>query len=167
MYLFHLPSLLCKTLNGAASCYKHWAKIYRKSPQGIQKPESGYVYMQCWHSQNRPWRIPLPFYGLTAEPDCLPRIRSSDQNGKRQDFFLHLVYLHIDQWIWHWSWHGELAWGCLGLHVMGSLLPHMLQMSDESLLKEWMDEKLVLGWCRAYLLNPSCLQPTKWPALRS
>lgn len=55
--------------------------------------------MQCWHSQNRPWRIPLPFYGLTAEPDCLPRIRSSDQNGKRQDFFLHLVHLHIDQWI--------------------------------------------------------------------
>lgn len=76
--------------------------------------------------------------------------------GRGRTSFYILYICILTSGYWHWSRHGELAWGCLGLHVMGSLLPHMLQMSDESLLKEWMDEKLVLGRCRAYLLNP-CL----------
>lgn len=133
-FYHHCPAKPKHTAPRLKSC----AKAYQARPQGIPKLESSYIHKQCWLPQNRPWRIPVPFDGLTAKLSCLPRTWSSDQTGKRQDFFLTLVY-----------WCGYLPdTEAPGIRASGTSLP-----------EEAWD---VVGWASLCLTHYSYLRSTCW-----
>lgn len=98
-----------------------------------------------------PEEFHFPFMAWLQNLTVSREFRAMIKIGRGRTSF-HILYLHIDQWMLALEPHRKLAflwWDPFCLTCYRCLMRVCWR-------SEWIYEKLVLGWCRAYLLDP-CL----------